>query len=132
MKEAVRQKIRRAANFRCEYCHIEERHLPFAAFHLDHIVARQHGGSDDEQNLAWSCHDCNLHKGTNLSSADHATNEIVRIYNPRVARWEDHFEVSGEFIQGKTSIGRATVSLLQLNSAERLELRSALRAAGEW
>ena len=132
MKEAVRQKIRRQSNFRCEYCHIEERHLPFSAFHLDHIVARQHGGTDDEQNLAWSCHDCNLHKGTNLSSADPDSGAVVRIFNPRDARWEDHFQVEAEFIRGKTPTGRATVWLLQLNSAERLELRSALRNAGEW
>jgi hypothetical protein len=95
-------------------------------------VARQHGGTDDEENLAWSCHDCNLHKGTNLSSADPDTGEIIGIFHPRSARWEDHFAIDGEFIRGKTSTGRATVSLLQLNAAERLELRSALRAAGEW
>jgi len=132
MTEALRQKIRRQANYRCEYCHTLERHLPFAAFHLDHIVARQHGGADEELNLAWSCHSCNLHKGTNLSSADPDTREIVRIYNRRVDKWGDHFQIEAEFIRGKTSTGRATVWLLELNSAERRDLRVALRALGEW
>lgn len=45
MNEAVRQEVRRQSGFRCEYCHAQERHLPFSAFHLDHVVARQHAGT---------------------------------------------------------------------------------------
>ena len=44
--------------------------MPFSAFHLDHIVARQHGGTDEQKNLAWSCQECNLLKGTDLSAVD--------------------------------------------------------------
>ena len=62
MNEAGRQGVRRQAGFRCEFCHIHERHLPFSAFHLDHIVARQHGGMEEPENLAWSCQECNVFK----------------------------------------------------------------------
>jgi 5-methylcytosine-specific restriction endonuclease McrA len=70
MSAADRHRIRAWAAFRCEYCHFYERHLPFASFHLDHIVARQHGGRDEAENAAWSCQECNLLKGTNLSAVD--------------------------------------------------------------
>jgi hypothetical protein len=131
MNEAVRQKIRRQSNYRCEYCRIYERHLPFASFHLDHIVASQHRGTDDESNLAWSCHECNLHKGPNLTSIDPDSGKVVLLFSPRRDQWDDHFEWEGDFIRGKTESGRATVWLLQMNSSERLELRAALRAAGD-
>ena len=62
-----------------------------ADFHVEHIVARKHGGSDDENNLAWSCIFCNLYKGPNLASLDPDTGELTRLFNPRQDRWEDHF-----------------------------------------
>jgi hypothetical protein len=132
MNQALRQAVRRRANHRCEYCHIKETHLPFAAFHLDHIVAKQHGGSDDLENLAWSCHECNLNKGPNLTSIDPDSGEVVRLFDPRKQSWDEHFSVEKEFIRARTNYGRATIWLLQLNSSERMELRSALAAVGEW
>jgi hypothetical protein len=35
---AARQEVRRQVGFCCEYCHIQERHLPFSAFYLDHVA----------------------------------------------------------------------------------------------
>jgi 5-methylcytosine-specific restriction endonuclease McrA len=32
-------------------------------FHIEHVIPRQHGGSDDADNLALACPDCNLRKG---------------------------------------------------------------------
>jgi 5-methylcytosine-specific restriction endonuclease McrA len=132
MNEADRQRIRAKAAFRCEYCHFHERHLPFASFHLDHVVARQHGGSDEPENAAWSCQECNLLKGTNLSAVDPDTREIVPLFHPRRDGWEDHFVIEGNLIRGRTPTGRATVWLLRMNSPDRLELRTALRMAGEF
>ena len=34
--------------------------------HIEHIVAKQHGGLDDFSNLALACHRCNDQKGPNL------------------------------------------------------------------
>ena len=31
-----------------------------ATFHVEHILAKQHEGDDDLNNLCWSCHRCNL------------------------------------------------------------------------
>ena len=90
MNELIRQEVRRQANFRCESCQIRERHLPYFDFHLDHILARQHGGGDDPSNLAWSCQECNLLKGTNLSGFDPDTGTVVRLFHPREDKWEQH------------------------------------------
>lgn len=68
MSAALRQHVRDRAGARCEYCRFHEEHLPLWSFHLEHIVAEQHGGTDESENLAWSCQRCNLHKGTNLSA----------------------------------------------------------------
>ena len=77
MNEAARQEVRRQAGFRCEYCRIHERHLPFSTFHLDHVIARQHAGTNDSRNLAWTCQECNLLKGTNLSTIDPDAGAVV-------------------------------------------------------
>jgi 5-methylcytosine-specific restriction endonuclease McrA len=29
-------------------------------FQIDHIIARQHGGTDESANLAWACLACNI------------------------------------------------------------------------
>jgi 5-methylcytosine-specific restriction endonuclease McrA len=66
---------------------------PFYRLHLEHIVAKQHRGSDDADNLALACHHCNVHKGTNLTAIDPMTRDLVRLFNPRTQAWDDHFEL---------------------------------------
>src|SRR6202035_5587940 len=43
----------------CEYCLLPQDAEPFFAYHVEHIVARQHGRSDDHENLALACYHCN-------------------------------------------------------------------------
>ena len=50
----------RRAGEACEYCGLSQDAAPFAVFHVEHIIAKQHGGIDDASNLALSCHHCNL------------------------------------------------------------------------
>lgn len=132
MPRSLRSQVRQRAEERCEYCGFRESHLPLWAFHLDHIVARQHRGSDSLGNLAWSCHRCNLHKGTNLTGVDPDSERIVRLFNPRTDRWGKHFAIRGGRITGFTATGRATVWLLQMNSDERVTLRTLLLEDGTW
>ncbi len=128
----IRQVVRKRADFGCEYCHFHEEHLPLWPFHLDHIIPRQHGGQTIVTNLAWACQRCNLCKGTNLVSIDPASGQIVPLFNPRDHMWEQHFRMQGCRIGGTTPTGRATISLLQMNSQERLELRAEIIALDEW
>jgi len=128
----TRQFVRRRATRCCEYCRFHEEDLPLWPFHLDHIVAEQHRGTDHPKNLAWACQRCNLLKGTNLTGVDPDSDQVVRLFNPRKDRWKAHFAVQGPRIVGLTSAGRATVWLLDMNCLERVELRAELRASGRW
>ncbi len=131
MDAELRRFVRHRAGNRCEYCRLRQEHDPFHSLHIEHTIPRQHRGTDDASNLALACHQCNLHKGTNLSSFDPDTDENVRLFNPRRDRWVDHFKLDGAVIVGLTPVGRTTAWLLQMNSEERLEWRRVLLALGE-
>lgn len=60
------QFVRQRARNRCEYCGLPQE-FSGLRFHIEHIVARQHGGLDESNNLALACPECNLRKGTNLT-----------------------------------------------------------------
>src|SRR5438046_2029708 len=126
MDPATRALVRQRAGNRCEYCGLSQDRTPFASFHVEHIIARQHGGSDDEDNLAWACRHCNFHKGPNLTGIDPATGEIVPLYHPRRDTWEEHFAVRDRKMVGLTPVGRTTVRVLQMNLPARLDLRAEL------
>jgi len=98
---------------------------------IEHVVARQHGGLDDVGNPALACHRCNLHKGPNLSGIDPLTGVVEVLFHPRRDRWADHFAFRGASVEGLTRSGRATVQVLDLNDARRLDLRQELLRLGE-
>ena len=128
MDEATREIVRGRAGDACEYCELSQDDAPFARFHVEHIIARQHGGTDDLANLALVCHHCNFHKGTNLSGIDPVTSAIVPLFNPRNDSRHEHFETRGTIILGRTSRGRATLRVLAMNAVDRVELRVADRS----
>ncbi|MBN1395043.1 MAG: HNH endonuclease [Pirellulales bacterium] len=101
--------------------------VPFAPFHIEHVIARQHGGDDDPSNLALACDRCNLYKGPNLTSIDPVTHQVVSLFNPRKDSWSDHFRWDKLRIIGKTPTGRATVRLLNMNAKRRLQVRAELK-----
>ena len=101
-------------------------------FHVEHIIARKHGGKDRLENLAWSCIFCNLYKGPNLASFDPDTGELTRLFNPRGDRWDEHFRLDGTRITGLTPVGRTSVWLLEMNSEILLNVRVSLLREGRW
>lgn len=103
---------------------------PLEPFHLEHITARQHGGETEAENLAWACHRCNRHKGTNLAGIDPDTRELSPLFHPRREQWAAHFALVGIQIIGLSPIGRATAALLQMNASRRLERRAELIKRG--
>ena len=96
---------------------------PLIPFHVEHIVSKQHGGTDDPSGLALACDRCNAYKGPNLTSVDPDTRTLAALFNPRRDVWSDHFVVRGGEILGLTPTGRATVRLLNRNAPRRVELR---------
>jgi hypothetical protein len=97
---------------------------PLASLHIEHVVPKKHGGSDDIDNLALACIDCNLHKGPNLTGIDPETNEVTELFHPRRQEWSTHFAWDDLYIVGLTAIGRTTVRVLDMNSDDQLALRS--------
>jgi HNH endonuclease len=128
MDTLTRRKVRERAADRCEYCGLHQDHSPLAPLQIEHIIPRKHGGTDDFQNLALACIDCNLGKGSNVAGCDPATSLITPLFHPRKDRWEDHFEIKAARIEGKTPVGRTTVMVLNMNSDDQLELRALLLA----
>jgi hypothetical protein len=129
MDAATVQSVRQRAGNRCEYCHLPQE-FSGLRFHVEHIVARQHRGTDDADNLALACPECNCHKGTNLTGVDPDTGKVTPLFHPRRDRWADHFKIVDGGIVGKTAAGRTTTWLLEMNSSERQRMRQRLIKLG--
>jgi HNH endonuclease len=131
VNQQLRYQIAKRAFERCEYCLYPETETAIR-HQIDHVMARQHGGSDLEENLCLCCATCNRYKGPNLSSIDPETQLITHLFNPRQQSWTEHFALEEERIVGLTPEGRATVFLLHFNDEERLIERRLLLAAGDF
>ncbi len=123
MDKLLEQQVRERARGRCEYCHIPTS-LYDQPFHLDHIIARKHGGQSVLENLAFCCIDCNLHKGTNIAGIDRGTGALTRLLNPRMDQWAMHLAWRGAELIGLSAIGRTTIEVLQINQAIRVTARA--------
>jgi 5-methylcytosine-specific restriction endonuclease McrA len=119
MKLQVKRLVQRRAQGKSEYCQL---HQDFDSLphHVDHIIARKHQGSDEEENLCLACANCSLAKGSNISGRDPHTKKLTRLFHPREDAWDTHF-----------AIGRTTVVVLNINQPERVALREALRRVNE-
>jgi len=129
MDPVTADRVRERAEHHCEYCRLPQ-HTSALRSHMEHIVARQHGGTNDAANLALACPECNFQKGTNLSGIDPDTGILTPLFHPRRDRWTDHFSRDGACIVGKTAAGRTTVWLLQMNTGDRLRWRQMLAQLG--
>jgi 5-methylcytosine-specific restriction endonuclease McrA len=127
--KAVHAAVRLRARHRCEYCYFPETfaELPF---HLDHIIAQQHGGPTTLENLALACCYCNRYKGPNLSAIDPESGNVVSLFHPRRQLWDDHFTWDGARLSAKSATGRATIQLLQINRADAVAVRRLLIQEG--
>ena len=126
MDRAVANLVRERAGHRCEYCRLHQDDAPFFRFQIEHVIPKQHGGTDELSNLALACHHCNLHKGPNLAGIDPDTGQMVVLFNPRTQGWDDHFERVGAPVNGRTAVGRATVRVLAMNADVQRDLRAEL------
>lgn len=125
MDKALEQEVRARANDRCEYCRAPQ----FASkltFPIDHIIARQHGGTTVTENLAVCCGRCNRHKGPNLAGIDPVSGRLTRLFHPRLDQWDDHLRYDGPVIVGLTDVGRTTVAVLSMNRPSQVAIRQAL------
>jgi 5-methylcytosine-specific restriction endonuclease McrA len=127
----LRQKIILQARRRCGYCLTSELIVGYE-MDIEHIIPESLGGLTVENNLWFSCSDCNGFKGSKISAIDPISEELLSLFNPRTQAWTEHFEWSkeGDLIIGKTAIGRATVIALKLNRQFLLDSRQMWVSAG--
>jgi hypothetical protein len=129
LPDAIVESVWQRARSRCEYCqlHQDESRL---RFHIDHIISRQHGGSDDIANLCLACSHCNLQKGPNLSGL--LEGKLYSLFNPRKQNWHRHFEWDQTTLVGKTATGIVTIQVLDINSGEQVRRRENLLFEGRF
>jgi 5-methylcytosine-specific restriction endonuclease McrA len=129
MDKATESRVRARADGRCEYCLLPEQpsRLPFV---VDHVIAKQHGGGDEVENLALACGFCNRHKGPNVAGIDPLTRELTRLFDPRRDLWADHFRWERVNLVGTTAVGRTTVMVLAMNHPDQLAVREMLLDEG--
>jgi hypothetical protein len=124
MPHRLRDTVADRAKYRCEY-RLAPEALFNSLFEVEHIVPLARGGVDDEWNLALACGACNRSKYVATSAVDPIGQQIVRLFNPRIDAWSDHFErdVRTAEMYGLTAIGRATVLRLRMNGPEQIRAR---------
>jgi 5-methylcytosine-specific restriction endonuclease McrA len=98
MDAQTRAQVRDRAGNRCEYCQLHQDDSPLAVLHVEHVIPKVHGGTDDLENLALACIDCNLHKGPNLTGIDPESNRVTELFHPRRQQWVEHFEWRGGLV----------------------------------
>ncbi len=123
---ALRELVRTRAVGLCEYCRISER-FTLAEHEIDHIIALKHGGQTVAENLALCCAICNRYKGSDIASIDPEAGQLAPLFHPRIDRWDDHYRLQNGEILARTSTGRVTVRLLQMNRSTRIRERQLLQ-----
>ncbi len=130
MDAALRAFVWNRAGGRCEYCRLHQDDADFLAFHVEHIIAKQHGGGDGPDNLCLACSECNWAKGPNLAGL--LGGKLYPLFHPRKQRWGRHFRWEQTILVGKTFSGRVTVQVLNMNDAARVMLRENLLFEGRF
>ena len=97
MDAPTRKRVTDRAHATCEYCGLPQSAVPAIRFHIEHILAMQHGGKAELENLALACPNCNWHKGPNMSGLDPDTGRTEQLFNPRTQNWSEHFDFAVEF-----------------------------------
>jgi len=129
MDAALERLVWRRAKGRCEYCRLPQDSSPLT-HEIDHVIARKHHGATAAGNLALACFFCNSYKGPNVAGVDPQSGRIVRLFHPRKDRWGRHFAWDGPFLSGRGRIGRATITVLEINHPEFVAWREVLTREG--
>jgi hypothetical protein len=118
----LRRLVIESAASRCEYRRLSQEGQE-ATFHIDHITPTSIGGQTTAENLALACVSCSLRKSARQDAIDPQTRREAPLYNPRRDDWHDHFRWEGEYVDGITATGRATIAALNMNRLLVLAIR---------
>jgi hypothetical protein len=131
LPQELRQLVVERAQRRCEYCLLPEREA-LHPHQIDHVIPRQHGGADTEDNLALCCVVCNRYKGPNLATLDPETEELTGFFNPRRHTWDVHFRLDEGRVFGLSPEGRATAFIFRFNDEVHIIQRITLLRQGRY
>jgi 5-methylcytosine-specific restriction endonuclease McrA len=128
---ALKQLVFDRARGICEYCRSQAK-FAIDPLVIDHIQPVSRGGKTLSENLALTCQTCNNYKYTKTEAPDPITNQTVSLFHPRQMIWHEHFTWNEDVTQmiGITSIGRATIALLQTNRNGVKNMRQVLAIMG--
>ena len=101
MDNALRAFVWARAGGRCETCRLHQDEYDYQSFHVEHIIAKQHGGADDRDNLYIAYSECNWAKGPNLAGL--LEGKLVALFHPRKQNWKRHFRWETTTLVGKTN-----------------------------
>jgi hypothetical protein len=124
--------VRRRAKGACEYCKLPQWSQE-AAFHIDHVQPRAHGGKTIAENLALACVSCSLKKAARICVPDPKTGSLANLFHPRNDTWSDHFRWTETWLlEGRTPTGRATIRGLAMNRTAIVRIRRMWAAIGKF
>jgi 5-methylcytosine-specific restriction endonuclease McrA len=128
----LRKEVYERAKNRCEYCRTDSE-ISESPFDVEHIIPEVEGGATLLENLALSCHGCNLHKSRRINNIDPLSGKIERLFDPRKDQWNKHFTWTDDYtiLVGITPTGRVTVDTLKMNRSGLVRKRRVLGRSGE-
>jgi len=131
LPSVLRISVAERAGYLCEYCRCRS-DCACESFEVEHIIPTSKGGTDDVENLAYSCRGCNSRKSDRTEAIDPFTQKYEPIFHPRLHLWEDHFawDDTYEYVLGISPVGRATTQALQLNRKGVINLRKLMKLGG--
>ena len=120
ISRSIRNLVIARAGHHCEYCRVPD-YLSAFDYHIEHIIGIQHGGPTKPNNLAYCCSPCNWKKGPNISTILELGSALIPLFNPRTENWFDHFDADNGIIKPLSTVGEATIKLLELNQPSKVE-----------
>lgn len=109
--ETVRLQVRQRANFACEFCGVSETDTG-GELTIDHFRPQTKGGTDDLDNLLYSCHRCNQYKADCWPA--HPVDPAL--WNPRQESLDTHLlTLTDGTLYPITPTGAFTLKRLRLN-----------------
>src|SRR2546428_3955792 len=124
---ATWEEARRRAAFSCEFCGVTETDTG-GQLTVDHFQPKAKGGTDDLDNLIYSCFRCNQYKHDYWPSAPHEP----QLWNPRGDRGDQHFvELHNGQLHPVSAVGVFTIRRLRLNRPPLIAWRVRRRQQAE-
>lgn len=107
----LRRDVRERAQFACEFCEVTETDTG-AELTIDHFRPQTRGGTDEFDNLLYSCARCNQYKSDYWPSQP----DDLPLWNPRQELRAQHLlELEDGTLHPLTQVGAFTIHRLRLN-----------------